>query len=150
MMMDKRDVSRGEDLYLAIYQRVAAKSDYMQPDGYNQLLPEAVTLAAIASVLTAIFDGIKEGVLSKVGEELVDMAKRQLRRLRSEPHTPEHLVVTLSESVQLLENKQICWDEMTALIALELTRKRLSFSLSQQLASEIVADIKAEMTTSND
>jgi hypothetical protein len=35
------DPATGERLYLEIYQRIAAKSDYMQPDGHRQMLSVA-------------------------------------------------------------------------------------------------------------
>lgn len=151
MSSNKRtDSTTAEELYFAIYQRVTAKSDYMQPDGYRQMLPEAVTIAAVVSVLTAIIGGIAQGFLSKVGEDLARRAGILLKRLHSDRHEPEQLVSILSESVPLLKSQQIDWDEITALIALELTRKRLSFNISQELAKDIVASIRKEMETTND
>lgn len=149
-MSNRAHLSSAEDLYFAIYQSLAAKSDYMQPDGYNQMLPEAVTIASVISVLTAIFTGITKGFFSKLGGDLADLAKKLLKRLHSEIHDPENLVGILSESVPLLESNSINWDEIMALIALELTRKRLSFSLSQELAKEIVESIQSKISKQND
>lgn len=144
------DPTTGETLYFAIYQRVAAKSDYMQPDGYRQMLPEAVIIAGVVSVVTAILNGVADGFLSKVGENIADRAGKLLKRLKSEKHEPEQLATVLSEAVPLLQSQQISWDEITALVALDLTRQGMGFQISQELARDIAASIQRELVTTDD
>lgn len=144
------DLATGEQLYLAIYQHVAAKSDYMQPDGYRQMLPEAVIMAAVISVMTAIFNGIASGFLSKVGENIADQAGKLAKWLKSEKAESEQLAVMLAEAVPMLRIQSLNWDEITALIALHLTRQGIGFRISQEVAQQIAADLQQELGATGD
>ena len=131
-----------ERLYFAIYERMAAKSDYLQPDNYRQMLPEAVIVAGVVSIVTCILSGISAGFLSKVGENIADQAGKLLKKLKSEKHKPEELVAIIAGAVPILQVSVTNWDEISACIALELTRQGMSFPVSQELAREIAAGVK--------
>jgi hypothetical protein len=72
------DAEAGERVYLSIYEQMAAKSDYLQPEGYRQMLPEAVIMAGVASIVTGILTGIADGFLRKLGANLADYAAKLL------------------------------------------------------------------------
>jgi hypothetical protein len=139
------DSATGERLYFEIYQRVAAKSDYMQPDGYRQMLPEAAITAGVVAVITGILTGIADGFLSKVGESIAEQAGRLLKRLKSDKPEAEQLVIVLAETIPLLRIQRMNWDEITALIAVDLTRQGMGFQISQEVARDIAASVQQEL-----
>lgn len=139
------DLAAGETLYLAIYERVATKSDYMQPDDYRQMLPETAIVAGVAAVIAGILKGISDGFLSEVGGTLAAKAGRLLQRLKPEDPEAKQLATVLAETVPMLRVHQANWDEITALIALELTRRGMGFHISQEVAQDIVTSLRREL-----
>jgi hypothetical protein len=136
-----------ERVYFAIYERMAAKSDYLQPDNYNQMLPEAVIVAGVVSIITGILSGISEGFLGKVGEDIADQARKLLTKLKPKKdkpgqQKPDELVAIIAGAVPMLQVSVTNWDEISACIALELTRQGMRFPVSQELAREIAAGVK--------
>jgi phage-related minor tail protein len=135
----------GERLYLAIFEHVAAKSDYLQPKDHNQMLPEAVILATVGSVIGAVLHGIMEGFLDKVGEVLAEKIGGLLKKLRAGKKKPDELAAIVAEAAPVLKEAPTNWDQITAFVALELTRQGMTFPVSQELARAIVASLRREL-----
>jgi hypothetical protein len=134
-----------ELVYLAIYQRVAAKSDYLQPDAYRQMLPDAATTALVVSVIVGVAAGISQGFLGKIGENLAEKVSGLLKRPQPKEPTPDELVVVVREVLPYLTKAELGWDGIAACIALELTRRGLPFAVAAELASEIVEDMRRQL-----
>jgi hypothetical protein len=116
----------------------------------QQMLPAAVIIAGVVSVITAILNGIAGGFLSKVGESIAEQAGRLLKRLKAGKPEPEQLAATLTEAAPMLRIGATNWDEITALIALDLTRQRMGFHISQEVARDVAASLQQELGLSND
>jgi hypothetical protein len=152
---------RAERLYLAIYERVVAKSDYLQPDDRRQMLPEAVIIGAVVSVIAGVLSGITQGFLGKVGENLADKTAALWKQAdaatgdaertgaaavrASDQPRPEELVAIMAEALPTLQGPTVRWDEVAAHIALQLTRRGMRFASSQELAREIVLAMQREI-----
>jgi hypothetical protein len=64
---------KAEALYIAVFERVTAKANYLQPPGYRQLLPEADIAAAVGAVFSGIIAGLSSGFLARFGEKAADL-----------------------------------------------------------------------------
>ena len=135
----------GERLYLAIFEQVAAKSDYLQPKDHSQMLAEAVILAAVSSVIGAVLKGILDGFSNKIGEVLAEKTGGLLKKLTSGKKKPDELAAIVAEAAPLLKGAETNWDQVTAWVALDLTRQGMSFPVSQELARSIVASLRREL-----
>jgi len=142
-MNDSTQGKRGEALYLAVYEHVADKADYLQPSEYRQFLPEAAIAAAVGAAFSGIIEGLWRGFIERLGEKGADYALSLRSRLAKGKASSEEISVIAIEIEPMLADQTVNWDELTACVALELTRSGFSFRVSQQLAIEISADIKA-------
>ena len=134
---------QAEALYLAIYEAVAAKADYLQPDGHRQMLPEAAVAAAVAAALSGIVSGVSSGFLKKLGEKAAEYVAKLIGRIGKKDATTADRVAVAAELVPMIVSGDVVtWDEITASVTLELTRIGFSLKVSRDLAAAITESIR--------
>lgn len=152
MMSDpKRSTSvdllkRAEEVYIDIYARVAAKADYLQPADYRQLLAESAIIGAVASALVGMAKSFVEGFLKRAGETAAERAAaRVLSKLQKDAPQPSDLAFAIADLLLAIQSAPPNWDEATAAIELELTRKGVALASARDMASDVVAGIKRHL-----